>query len=224
MKYSISHHEQLYLAELKAHFPSMMGIKIDRIIKTAKFEESYSSRAFKQNLIIKKINRLCDNSYRLTFRQFLRIENGQIKYTPTPTVYINNMIDDAILKFNLFKSFSYKNGITKETVMSEGFESLKFDLVLDIKILPDSFKIDSLQVKAYYALSSYTIRFLICVKDQSFLNQEYYEIRYTSNGDVVTSSNLCRFIKTIEHIWEHPLDFKNLDVESMKTTTDMLLI
>lgn len=223
MKYPINHTEQLYLAELKAYMPALIGTEINLIVKTTKFEENYSSRAFKQELIIKKIKNRCENSFRLTFRQFLKIEDGEIIYTPTPTVYINNMLDDAISKFRLFKSFTYKNYITLNTV--DGFESLKFDLILDVQVGPNDFKIESLQVKGYYGLTaSQAIRYSIFIKDKTFLNQECYEIRYTSTGEVVTSSNLCRFIKTVENIWEHQLDFNNLDVSSMKTITDMLLI
>lgn len=225
MRYPISDNEQPYLDMLRLQMPSIIGAGVNRITKTTKFEENYSSRVFKQPLIIKKINKFCDYSFRLTFRQFLRIENGEIVYTPTPLGYINNMLDDAILKFRIFKSFSYKNCLTLNPVISDGFSNLKFDLILDVKVFNDSFNVESLQVKGYYGLtSSQAIRYLIFIKDKSFLNQEYYEIRYTPNGDIVASSGLCRFIKIVESIWEHSLDFYNLDVDSMKTTTDMLLI
>lgn len=225
MKYLISHEQYMYLEQVKAQILSMMGTELKSITKTSKFEESYSSRAFKQPVFIKKISILNDIGFRLTFRQFLKVENGEITYTRTPTDYINRMIDDAILKFRVFKSFVYKDYKTLAFVPTAAFDTLKFDLILDVDIMPDSFNIKSLQIKSYYGLMvNEPKRFCVYIKDREFANNLYFEIRYNKDGTLVDGSSLPRLIETVESIWEYELDLNNLDIDGMRTTTEMLLI
>lgn len=225
MRYSISHSEHTYLECLKSHILVMMGIELKRITKTSKFEETYASRAFKNPVLIKKLHNYSDLSFCVTFRQFLRVEDGEITYTPTPNDYINTMIDDAISKFRLFKSFVYKDYKTNQVAPTAGFDTLKFDLILHIHAESESFTIEGLQIKSYYGLMcNEPKRFFIYIKDQEFTNNLYFEVRYTSNGTLVESSSLPRFIKTVESIWECELNFNNLDINGLKTTTEMLLI
>lgn len=225
MKYTISHNEHTYLEFLKSHMPALMGIELKRITKTSKFEETYASRAFKKPVLIKKLHNYSELSFCVTFRQFLTIENGEIVYTPTPNDYINKMIDDAILKFRLFKSFVYKDYKTSRVEPTAGFDTLKFDLILHLHTEPDSFTIEGLQIKSYYGLMcNEPKRFFIYIKDREFTNNLYFEVRYTSNGTLVAHSSLPKFINTVEAIWECELNLNNLDINGMKTTTEMLLI
>lgn len=225
MRYSISHSEHTYLEHLKSHMPAMMGIELKRITKTSKFEETYASRAFKNPVLIKKLHHYSDLSFFVTFRQFLRVENSEITYTPTPNDYINKMIDDAILKFRLFKSFVYKDYKTNQIAPTAGFDTLKFDLILHIHAEPDSFTIEGLQIKSYYGLMcNEPKRFFIYIRDQEFTNNLYFEVRYTRNGTLVENSSLPKFIKTVESIWECEFNWNDLDIKGMKTTTEMLLI
>lgn len=225
MKYSINHNERIYLESLKTQMPFIIGDVLKNITKTSRFEESYTSRTLKKPVIIKKLKIFNENEFRLTFRQFLRIENGCIVYTPTPNNYINTMIDDTILKLQLFKSFVYKDFNTGAVVESAAFDTLKFDLILDIDVHHDSFRIKNLQIKSYYSLMCHDPkRFMIYIKDRKFANNFYFEIRYTEDGKIVKSSSLYQFIKTVESIWEYNLDFNNLNIAEMKATTEMLLI
>lgn len=225
MRYTISHSEHTYLECLKSHMPAMMGIELKRITKTSKFEETYASRAFKNPVLIKKLHNYSELSFCVTFRQFLTIEHGEITYTPTPDDSINKMIDDAILRFRLFKSFVYKDYKTGLVVPTAGFDTLKFDLILHIHAELDYFKIEGLQIKSYYGLMcNEPKRFFIYIKDREFTNNLYFEVRYTGNGTLVESSSLPKFIKTVEAIWECEFNLNNLDINGMKTTTEMLLI
>lgn len=224
MRYCIGHSDQILLDHLKTQMPAIMGDKLRKITKTSKFEDSYSSRIFKQPVIIKKLYKFSDDGFSVTFRNFLKIENDCITYTPTPLNYLNTMIDDAILKFNLLNSFVYRN-FKDDVASTDGFDSLKFDLTLDIYADSDSFRIENIQIKSYYSLFINQSRsFYLYTKDQVFVNEPYLEIRYTKNRELVTSSNLLQFIKKIEAVWGHSFNFDNLNVVGMKTITEMLLI
>lgn len=224
MRYCIGNNDQLLLDHLKTQMPAIMGDKLRKITKTSKFEDSYSSRIFKQPVIIKKLYKFSDDGFSVTFRNFLKIENDHITYTPTPLNYINTMIDQAILKFNLLNSFVYRN-FKDDVASTDGFDSLKFDLTLDIYAQSDSFRIENLQIKSYYSLFINQSRsFYLYTKDQVFVNDPYLEIRYTKNREIVESSNLLQFIKKIEAVWGHSFNFDNLNVVEMKTITEMLLI
>lgn len=219
MRYLISETEGQKLGLLNFHLPSMIGGELKRIIKTAKFEESYSSRLFKKPVIINNLYKHRDDGFKLTFKQFICNSQGQLSYTKTPNDYINNMVDDAISKFNLFKSFVYKDIYKGKDGVSDGFETLKFDLILSVSLRPDGFFIDQLQV-----MLNKQKRFSFYIKDQEFPPNLYFEIHYTSDGVVVESSTLTRFIKTVELVWDFTLDFNKLDIQGMKTITEMLLI
>lgn len=224
MRYCIGHSDQILLDHLKTQMPAIIGDKLRKITKTSKFEDSYSSRIFKQPVIIKKLYKFSDDGFSVTFRNFLKIENDRITYTPTPLNYLNTMIDDAILKFNLLKSFVYRN-FKDDVASTDGFDSLKFDLTLDIYANPASFSIENIQIKSYYSLFINQSRsFYLYTKDQVFVNEPYLEIRYTKNRELVTSSNLLQFIRKIEAVWGHSFNFDNLNVVGMKTITEMLLI
>lgn len=224
MRYCIGNSDQILLEHLKTQMPAIIGDKLRKITKTSKFEDSYSSRIFKQPVIIKKLYKFSDDGFSVTFRNFLKIDNDRITYTPTPLNYVNAMIDDSILKFNLLNSFVYRN-FKDDVASTDGFDSLKFDLTLDIYAESASFRIENLQIKSYYSLFINQSRsFYLYTKDQVFVNEPYLEIRYTKNRELVKSSNLLQFIKKIEAVWGHSFNFDNLNVVGMKTITEMLLI
>ena len=225
MRHFVSNNENIKLEQLKAHMPSIIGGQFNRIIKTAKFEESYSSRLFKKPVTIANLYKHRDDGFKLTFKQFISNNQGVLTYPKTSNDYINNMVDDAISKFNLFKSFVYRDVHTDEFERSDGFNTLKFDLILSVNISNDGFCIEQLQVKAYYKLLiNQSKRYYIYIKDKEFYPSMYFEIRYTEDGTVVSSSTLFQFIKTVESIWDCTFDFNQLDINGMKTTTEMLLI
>lgn len=225
MRYCISDQDRTHIDHLKLHMPTIIGDELKKVIKTSKFEDTYRSRAFKKPVIINKNNLSEDSLFKLTFREFLRIENGSIVYTKTPNDYINKMIDNAILKFNLFKSFVYKEIKTGKLHSPDGFNTLKFDLILHIHAYADSYSIIQLQINSYYSLlvRDYQ-KFYMYIKNREFANNAYVEIRYDAQGVELSISNLSRFIKVVEEIWESPLDFNNLNISAMKATTEMLLI
>lgn len=225
MRYSINNSQQFYIDSIKEHLPCIMGSSLGKVVKTSKFDDTYKSRAFNKDLIIKKLFQHKEHEFQLTFRQFLKIDNGLITYNPTPTDFINKVIDDAILKFNLFKSFVFEDCNTGAIVHSAGLNELKFDFILDVRTTNDGLDIINFEVKSYYSLFNHASKkFYICIKDKKFLNPSSLDLRYNQNGKLLSSSSFLQFIRKVEAVWEESLDFNNLRVEEMKTVTSMILI
>lgn len=224
MTYHLSSDEQLKIDCLKDYMPSLLGGHFGKITKTSKFEETYKSRIFKKPVIIKEISKgYAFGFYQLTFREFLRIDKGSIVFDPTPNEFINLLLQDAVSRFNLLKSFVYTD-LKTGVVTNDGFDLLKFDLVLKINIYPNHFDIEEVHIRSYYSLvnkrhKSYSVFML----SHQFHNHFDIEIKYDKQGHVLPST-LHRLIVSVESLLGHSLDFSNLNIEDIRMTTEMILI
>lgn len=223
MRFPISSDMQDELKYLVAFIDKNFGQKLEKIVKTAKFEDNYKSKAFNGDVIIKTIS----GGYRVSFRNLMRFENQNIVFEQSKNEFVNKVCNDAKNKFEFLKGLSYldKFGNRKFNNIEEALNNYKFEYSVKLYRSHDEniFKITGVDVSIYHSLTKKGSRYKMVSNITEIRVPAKLSLFFNEKGEI-GHSNINYIIGEVKKSWNNEIDFNNLDTETMRILTEIAWI